>query len=133
VHDDDSLVVLPSDADLNAYLGLCDVLVTDYSSVASDFLLLERPIVLFVPDLEDYTSTRGFALDPTEYLPGVVTRSADELYQVLDRLSELSRPERWAELRDFYWGAAPESAAPRMRAVLAGSKGMRGGSANQSG
>ena len=47
VGSDESLVFLPADCDLNAYLGLCDVLITDYSSVAADFLLLHRPIIVF--------------------------------------------------------------------------------------
>ena len=57
-----SLVVLPATTDLNAYLGICDVLVTDYSSVASDYLLLNRPIVLFAPDIDKYRGSRGFLL-----------------------------------------------------------------------
>jgi len=113
------LVVLPHDADLNAYLGLCDVVVTDYSSVASDFLLLDRPIVLFVPDIDDYSVVRGFALDPTTHLPGVVTRTTAELYERLGALDDLPLPERAEELRTFYWGPSPAVAAPRLRDVLA--------------
>lgn len=115
----DSLVVLPHDADLNAYLGLCDVVVTDYSSVASDFLLLSRPIVLFVPDLDNYATTRGFALDPREYLPGIVTRTAAELYETLEALRALPVPDVEGKLRAFYWGADPGGAAERIRKVLA--------------
>jgi CDP-glycerol glycerophosphotransferase (TagB/SpsB family) len=114
----DSLVVIPHDADLNAYLGLCDVLVTDYSSVASDFLLLSRPIVLFVPDLDDYAAGRGFALDPTTHLPGVVTRTAAELYGALARVRDLPLPANQDELREFYWGHAPGGASTRLRQVL---------------
>ena len=118
VHEHESLVVLPPDADLNAYLGLCDVLVTDYSSAASDFLLLRRPIVLFVPDLDDYSTIRGFALDPKDHLPGIVTRTASELYERLGRLDVLPLPEGGEQMREFYWGAEPGLAAPRLREVL---------------
>ncbi len=45
-----SAVVLHPDDDLNAYLPLCSALITDYSSVAFDFMLLDRPILYFVPD-----------------------------------------------------------------------------------
>jgi len=45
------------------YLDLCDVLVTDYSSVANDFLLLRRPIV-DCPDLGVFLKGGGFYFDP---------------------------------------------------------------------
>jgi CDP-glycerol glycerophosphotransferase (TagB/SpsB family) len=112
------LVVLPHDADLNAYLGLCDVVVTDYSSVASDFLLLDRPIVLFVPDIDDYAVVRGFALDPADHLPGIVTRTAAELYERLASLDALPLPERATEMRTFYWGPSPGPASPALCEVL---------------
>jgi CDP-glycerol glycerophosphotransferase (TagB/SpsB family) len=115
----ESLVVLPKDADLNAYLGTCDVLVTDYSSAASDFLLTGRPIVLYVPDIDDYDAQRGFALDPRSHLPGVVVRTLDELREVLGCLRELDPPERGDELRRFYWGDARPGASARVAGLLA--------------
>jgi CDP-glycerol glycerophosphotransferase (TagB/SpsB family) len=117
---DGSLVVLPPDADLNAYLGLCDVLVTDYSSVASDYLLLRRPIVLFVPDLDGYTDTRGFALDPNSYLPGTVTRTVDELHAALADLDALQPPANLDELTEFYWDGRMGGAGHAVRRLLEG-------------
>lgn len=113
-----SLVVLPPETDLNAYLLCCDVLVTDYSSVASDFLLLGRPIVLFVPDLDAYVDARGFALDPHTHLPGVVTSRADELYRLLGDLEALLPPENSDALTAFYWGEDVAPAGPAIRRLL---------------
>jgi CDP-glycerol glycerophosphotransferase len=102
-----SLVVLPATTDLNAYLGICDVLVTDYSSVASDYLLLNRPIVLFAPDIDKYRGGRGFLFDPIEMQPGVLTRSKTELYALLSDVRGLPLPVNRDRLVDFYWDAAP--------------------------
>jgi CDP-glycerol glycerophosphotransferase (TagB/SpsB family) len=114
-----NLVVLPAEADLNAYLGCCDVLVTDYSSVASDFLLLGgRPIVLFVPDVDDFEAVRGFALDPKAKLPGLVTRTAAELSEALADLDALPAPDPDGRLRAFYWGEGHAGASGRLRELL---------------
>jgi CDP-glycerol glycerophosphotransferase (TagB/SpsB family) len=44
--------------------------VSDYSSVIYDFLLLDRPIISFNYDYDDYTSHRnGFLFDYFEYSP----------------------------------------------------------------
>lgn len=52
-------------------LALTDLLITDYSSIFFDFLPLNKPIVFFLPDLEEYEQERGLYLNPRE-LPGDV-------------------------------------------------------------
>jgi len=89
----DHCVLLPSDADLHAYLGYCDVLVTDYSSVALDFLLMQRPVVYFMPDMEQYAATRGFQVDPLT-LPGLITREPEALLKALDEM--VADPTSWS-------------------------------------
>jgi CDP-ribitol ribitolphosphotransferase len=42
---------------------VADVLITDYSSVLFDYLIYEKPVILFAPDLEEYESGRGFYID----------------------------------------------------------------------
>jgi CDP-glycerol glycerophosphotransferase len=116
-----ALVVLPKTADLNAYLGVCDVLVTDYSSVASDFLLLDRPIVLFCPDLEAYDGNRGFALDPHEFLPGIQTSTPDELVSALSDIRSIPRSINHRRSLGFYWDErARGGACERIAAFLLG-------------
>ena len=52
---------------LNAF----DVMVSDYSSIAYDYLLLNRPIVYLIPDYEEYISERGFVFRNVElFMPG---------------------------------------------------------------
>lgn len=79
----ENCALLPATADLNAYLGHCDVLVTDYSSVAADFLLMRRPAVYFMPDLEEYAERPGFYFPP-ERLPGTLTRDPDAMLRAVE-------------------------------------------------
>lgn len=102
--DRETTVVLPREADLNTYLGLCDILITDYSSVATDFLLLDRPVVLYCPDLDEYADGRGFIRDPAEVLPGTLVRTKDELYRVLEHLEAIPVAENQEELKALWWG-----------------------------
>jgi CDP-ribitol ribitolphosphotransferase len=53
--------------DLYEILGACDLLITDYSSVYFDYLLLNRPIIFTPTDLDAYRSTRGLLLHPYEF------------------------------------------------------------------
>ena len=48
------------DIQLYEFVGICDALITDYSSIAFDYMLLDRPIIFTVDDYEAYKKSRGF-------------------------------------------------------------------------
>ncbi|MCX8131254.1 MAG: CDP-glycerol glycerophosphotransferase family protein [Clostridia bacterium] len=65
-------------------LGLFDVLVTDYSSIYFDYLLLDRPIVFVTSDLNTYKSGRGLIFEDYDFwTPGPKTKTFDEYVQCL--------------------------------------------------
>lgn len=69
--------------EVNDILLASDVLVTDYSSLCFDFLLLDRPMLFYVYDLDSYgNDTRGFYF-PVQDLPGPLVRTQDELVAAL--------------------------------------------------
>ena len=65
--------------DINDLYIASDMIVTDYSSVFFDYAILERPVIFYMYDLEEYAGEmRGFYLSPDE-LPGPVVRDEDAL------------------------------------------------------
>lgn len=64
--------------DSQELLVACDVLVTDYSSMASDCLLTAKPIFLYTPDIERFMQEEGFAI-PIENLPFTYSKNNDDL------------------------------------------------------
>ena len=57
--------------DLYEILNSADLLITDYSSVYFDFLLLDKPIIFTPTDIDQYDSSRGFLLKPYDaWTPG---------------------------------------------------------------
>jgi len=72
--------------DLYEVLGAADLLVTDYSSVYFDFLLLDRPIIFIPVDLEAYRSNRGFLLEPFSFwTPGPKVHNQTSLEKEIER------------------------------------------------
>ncbi|MDE7204835.1 MAG: CDP-glycerol glycerophosphotransferase family protein [Lachnospiraceae bacterium] len=68
------------------YLNAADVLITDYSSVYFDYLLLDRPIVFTDRDVNSYAAHRGVILEPLEFWrPGAVVHTMDLLIQELEK------------------------------------------------
>lgn len=69
--------------DINELYILADLLVTDYSSVFFDYAILERPMIFYMYDMEEYRDEmRGFYLDVSE-LPGPIVRTEEELAQAV--------------------------------------------------
>lgn len=66
----DSLIKLK--VDINHILSFVDILISDYSSIFYDFLVLNKPIIFLVPDFSNYCNARGgFVLEPFEsWSPG---------------------------------------------------------------
>lgn len=60
-----------------------DALVTDYSSMMFDYAVLDRPVVVFAPDWEEYRRERGVYFDLFAEPPGAVTVDAAGLARAL--------------------------------------------------
>jgi hypothetical protein len=83
---------------LYAVLGQSAGLITDYSSVWTDYLLLDRPIGFVMPDAEAYVKGRGlFPADVLGWLPGLDLSSAAEVEAFASEV--LGRAESTASLR----------------------------------
>ncbi len=65
---------VPRNIDTNELLSIVDVLITDYSSTAFDFIPLKRPIIYYAFDLEAYSQDRGFYFDIQE-MPGALCQT----------------------------------------------------------
>ena len=105
-------------------LAQADLLVTDVSSVYVDFLITERPQILYFPDMERYERTRGLLLHPLkDYAPGPIAQTFGELKACLDlwKSGDDSWAERRKQLRDLMIPRSQRSAA----ATLLASVGIR--------
>lgn len=52
------------------FVGGCDALITDYSSIYFDYLLINKPIAAIWEDIDEYRNSRGFAIDVDYYMKG---------------------------------------------------------------
>ncbi len=77
----DSKELLKQDIQLNQILGYADALISDYSSVAVDYLVTDRPIAFTLDDFDSYEAERGFDWpDVKPHLPGKELYTFEETY-----------------------------------------------------
>lgn len=65
--------------EINDLLLVTDILITDYSSVCFEFALLNKPMIFFAFDLEEYTEQRDFYYDYNSFSPGVIVKTTEEI------------------------------------------------------
>ncbi|MFG2211728.1 CDP-glycerol glycerophosphotransferase family protein [Streptomyces sp. NPDC048638] len=102
--------------DVTPILELADGLITDYSSVMFDYALLDRPLVFFTYDYDEYVHEgRGTYFDLLEHAPGPVVRTEDDFYDTLKSFDTQAleyanaRKEFVAEFGEYDRGDAAQS------------------------
>src|SRR5690625_1691884 len=70
---------------INHLLLGTDILITDYSSIPFEFSLLNKPMIFYAYDLDEYIIKRGLWKDYTNQVPGPVVTTTDELIQVIKK------------------------------------------------
>lgn len=98
-------------------IGATDCLISDISSVITDFMLLNRPIVLLFEDIATYEENRGFSFNPiTNYLPAEVNRNFENFITEIEEV--LSGRDIYAErrekLRQLFFSHSDTGAADRI-------------------
>ncbi|MGX8852696.1 CDP-glycerol glycerophosphotransferase family protein [Amedibacillus sp. YH-ame10] len=88
----------PSDYETYDFLAICDMLVTDYSSVFFDFAVSKKKIILFTYDLEDYMRDRGTYFAVSD-LPFPIVETVDKL---IKEINKKTKHKAYDELLQMY-------------------------------
>ena len=78
--------------DLYTLFAVSDCLISDYSSIIFDYSLLNKPMIAFVPDEEEYGKTIGFNLDLKRDFPGSICHDEQEVLRAVYALDTSKLP-----------------------------------------
>ena len=82
-----------NNVELYGLLACVDGLISDYSSCAIDFLLINKPIAFSLNDMVDYRESQGFVFDdPLMYMPGHHLFSLSDMFHYIDDICEGNDP-----------------------------------------
>ncbi len=71
--------------DIYPIVKYVSVMITDYSSIVFDFLLLDRPVLFYRPDHQDYIAkSRQLIAEHEDYVCGAVAHDLDGLFKIAD-------------------------------------------------
>ena len=102
----DTLYFINKSSDVYPLLKYTDGLITDYSSVSLEYLLLDKPIIYYAFDLKEYLEQcRGFVHPFEEYVAGEMPLTENELFEAVKHIinGQDNFQERRKELRDKFF------------------------------
>lgn len=87
---------------INDLMIASDILISDYSATIFDYCVLERPIISFAYDYEEYKESRGLYIDlPTE-LPCGIVKTEDEVINSIKTMDYAVACERTRSFKSKY-------------------------------
>ncbi|MEE1279397.1 MAG: CDP-glycerol glycerophosphotransferase family protein [Oscillospiraceae bacterium] len=92
-------IFLDEEKDIYQSIGTFSIVISDYSSIALDFALLDRPVIFHCPDYDWFVENEaGFNLDFPAVIPGPMT---DSWKETIKKIREYSKnPGKDAKLRE---------------------------------
>jgi CDP-ribitol ribitolphosphotransferase len=79
----DFMIDLTNENEINDLLFLADILITDYSSVCFEYSLLNKPMIFFSYDMEDYILKRDFYYPYESFVPGPIVKTTEEIIDTI--------------------------------------------------
>ena len=71
---------------INDLLIASDILISDYSATIFDYCVLERPIISFAYDYDEYKEQRGLYVDLEKELPGGIVKNEDDVISAINNM-----------------------------------------------
>lgn len=96
--------------------ALCaaDAVITDYSSLIFEYALLERPMIFFAYDLEDYDDSRSFYYDYEGFVPGEIVRDTESIIGEVKRLETAFDKEKVRRFKEEFMSACDGNSTERI-------------------
>ncbi|RLD11253.1 hypothetical protein DRI50_10215, partial [candidate division KSB1 bacterium] len=94
---------LKAKLDLYPFLVFTTALITDYSSIYFDYLLLKKPIIFYPFDFDDYLRLRELYFDYQQAVAPPVVKTFEQLLKLLSNLQNLNFNEKDDQLLNRFW------------------------------
>ena len=79
-------------------MSISDYVITDYSAVVFDAVLMKKPLFFFAYDLDKYMEKRNFYIDYMNEMPGVIGRTSEEISRAISENDyDMEKEDRFRE------------------------------------
>lgn len=111
--------IVPATIDANVILSATDILISDYSSIYFDFLVTGKPVLFYIPDVENYKEYRGMYFGIDE-LPGPYTDSVEQIADWINDIDSVfdSVKEKYQKIQKWCCDFEPGKIASKIVKIV---------------
>ena len=95
-------------------LCAADAVISDYSSLIFEYSLLERPMIFYAYDLEEYEYDRAFYYDYRSFVPGEIVTDTDGIINEIKKSEASFDRERIIRFKNEYMSACDGNSSARI-------------------
>lgn len=101
----DNIRLIDNSVDVYGILPFTDVLITDYSSILYDYILMpEKQVILYLYDYDDYVHERDFYYPFSDNIVGKIVNSFEELQEAISSQNYIMEESERQRILDKFWG-----------------------------
>lgn len=98
------ICIYPPNSDVYTVLPFIDCLITDYSSIYTDFLMMNKEIILFIFDYKEYVENSYELLEYDKYFVGKRAYEFKQLLHIIESGEDCHvSQDKYNELMEFFW------------------------------
>lgn len=105
---------VPQSVAIDVTLCGADMLITDYSTILFEYSLLDRPMLFYAFDFEQYTRRRPLFYDYASFVPGPIVYDSYELSEAILNMSENYNSEKMHHFAKKYMGGCDGHSTERI-------------------
>ena len=99
-------------------LCCADICISDYSSLVFEYSLFEKPMIFYAYDYDNYCDWRGFYYDYSEFTPGPVVQTEDELLNSIKNIDTQFNKQKVIDFKEKFMGSCDGHATERIIALM---------------
>ena len=105
---------LTKDLTIEDLLCCADICISDYSSLVFEYSLFEKPMIFYAYDYDNYCDWRGFYYDYSEFTPGPIVQTEDELLDSIKNIDIQFDKQKVIDFKEKFMGSCDGHATERI-------------------
>ena len=103
-------------------LVVADICITDYSSIAFEYAIMEKQLIFYAYDLEDYIDERGLYCKYDEITPGSICKTNEEMISYITNIDSSFAIQEVIDFKNKFVSACDGNSTSRTIALIVNGK-----------
>ena len=99
---------------ISSALCFSDIVISDYSSLIFEYSLMEKPMIFFAYDLDEYNNGRSFYYNYEDFVPGKIVKTTEEIASAIKEADTSFDKEKVISFKNKFMSACDGKSTQRI-------------------